>query len=70
MVIYNENSVPFNVDNLRDWSKGNWKILARSWYGDGFDFSDIDNWENACPDAGSSIEIKGWSMAILISDNK
>ena len=70
MVIYNENDTPFTVDNLRDWSQGNWKILARSWYGSGFDFGDVNNWRNTCPDAGSSIEIKGRSMAILISDNK
>jgi isoamylase len=70
MIIYNENDIPFTVDNLRDWSQGKWKILARSWYGPGFDFGDVNNWQATCPDAGSSIDIKGRSMAILISENK
>ncbi|MBV8223681.1 MAG: hypothetical protein JO232_00655 [Verrucomicrobia bacterium] len=70
MVIYNENDTPFTVNNLRDWSQGNWKILARSWFGSGSDFGDLNNWQATCPDAGSSIEIKGRSMAILISENK
>lgn len=69
MVIYNENWDDFNVSNLGDWSNGDWKILARSWFGDDSDFCNVDNWEANCGDAGSSINIKGRSMAILISDN-
>ncbi|MCI5197408.1 MAG: hypothetical protein D3919_14565 [Candidatus Electrothrix sp. AW5] len=69
MVIYNEDSQELNVSNLGDWSQGDWKILARSWYGDDADFCGLDGWEQACPDAGTSIKLKGHSMAILISDN-
>ncbi|CAD7779115.1 MAG: hypothetical protein KCCBMMGE_00808 [Candidatus Methanoperedenaceae archaeon GB37] len=68
MVIYNESWNDFKVTNLKDWSQGDWKVLARSWQNDDFDFCDIENWEN-CEDAGNSIIIKNRSMAILISDN-
>ncbi len=68
MVIYNESWNDFKVTNLKDWSQGDWKVLARSWQNDDFDFCDIENWEN-CEDAGKSIIIKDRSMAILISDN-
>jgi glycogen operon protein len=69
MVIYNENWDDFNVSNLGDWSNGDWKILARSWFGDDSDFCNVDNWEASCEDAGSALNVKGRSMAILISDN-
>lgn len=69
MVIYNEDWDDFIVTNLGDWSQGDWKILARSWFGDNLDFCNIDNWEIKCEDAGSSITTKGRSMTILISDN-
>jgi isoamylase len=69
MVIYNEHWEPFSVTNLADWSKGNWKVLARSWLGEGEDTCDLKNWQVKCPDAGGRIEIKGRSLAILISDN-
>ncbi len=68
MVIYNEHWDNFSVSNLGDWSQGNWKVLARSWYGDGFDFGDLDNWQSNL-DAGPGIEVKGRSITILISDN-
>ena len=68
MVIYNESPQPLNVSNLADWSQGDWKILARSWFGDEFDFADVDQWESA-DNAGPAIEVKGRSVAILISDN-
>ncbi|MCB0598039.1 MAG: hypothetical protein H6557_21820 [Lewinellaceae bacterium] len=60
---------PFTVDNLDDWSQGDWKILARSWFGGDADFGDVDNWEATCPAAGASIEIKARSLAVLVSDN-
>jgi pullulanase/glycogen debranching enzyme len=69
MVIYNEHWEPFSVSNLADWSKGNWKVLARSWLGDGEDSCSLRDWQAKCPDAGSRLEVKGRSMAILISDN-
>jgi glycogen operon protein len=69
MVIYNEDWNELTVTNLGDWSQGNWKILARSWFGDEADFCDVDNWEGTCEDVGTSINVKGRSMAILISDN-
>ncbi len=69
MVIYNEDSQALTVNNLGDWSQGDWKILARSWFGDEFDFGDLDRWEATCPDAGGSIEVKGRSLAVLISSN-
>jgi hypothetical protein len=34
LVVYNEHWEPFTVTNLSDWSRGNWKVLARSWFGD------------------------------------
>ena len=69
MVIYNERWEPYTVASLRDWSRGNWKILARSWVGPGQDFCGPVEWETACPDAGDAVTIAGRSMAILISDN-
>lgn len=67
MVVYNEHWDSATV-NLKNWSKGNWKVLARSWYGEGNDFGSIDNWQT-CPDAGEAISVKGRSLAILVSDN-
>lgn len=69
MVIYNENFKELIVENLGDWSQGNWKILARSWFGDDSDVCNLDQWETQCESAGSEINVKGRSMAILISDN-
>ncbi len=69
MVIYNEHWDAFNVDNLSAWSKGDWKVLARSWFGDDQDTCDVSQWQTACPDAGNQIQVKGRSMAILVSDN-
>ena len=68
MVIYNESDAPLKVNNLGDWSQGDWKILARSWFGNDFDFADVDDWQQA-EDAGAAIEDKGRSLAILVSDN-
>ena len=50
MIIYNEGDQHVTVDNLGEWSQGDWKILARSWFGDDFDFGDVTNWEGTCPD--------------------
>ncbi|MCH5376080.1 MAG: hypothetical protein JJ992_19085, partial [Planctomycetes bacterium] len=50
LVVYNEQDTPFTVNNLGDWSQGDWKILARSWFGDDFDFAALDNWTGQCPD--------------------
>lgn len=69
MVIYNERDVPLTIGKLRDWSRGDWKVLARSWFGDDADFGDVEKWQTALPDAGNSLEIKGRSLAILLSDN-
>jgi isoamylase len=69
MVIYNENWEPFSVDNLANWSKGNWKILARSWFKDQPEGCTPAEWQAKCPDAGNRIDVKGRSMAILVSDN-
>jgi isoamylase len=69
MVVYNEHWEPFAVENLANWSRGNWKVLARSWVGDPTDLCGPVDWETSCPDAGSRIEVKGRSMAILISNN-
>lgn len=68
MVIYNESWAPFTVTNLGDWSQGDWLVLARSWFGDDADTCEPAQWES-CPEAGGSIEVKGRSMAILVSDN-
>lgn len=67
MVIYNESWNDFTVNNLENWSNGNWKILARSWKQKS-DFGNLENWQNA-PNAEKTFTIKGRSMAILISDN-
>jgi len=69
MVIYNENWEPLSVSNLANWSRGDWKILARSWFGAGHHLCALTNWETACPDAGDALEVNGRSMAILVSDN-
>ena len=69
MVIYNEHWEAFAVENLATWSKGNWKILARSWLGDQADLCGLADWQTNCPDAEGRIEVKGRSMAILISNN-
>nr|VFJ67509.1 MAG: glycogen operon protein [Candidatus Kentron sp. FM]VFJ67516.1 MAG: glycogen operon protein [Candidatus Kentron sp. FM]VFK16626.1 MAG: glycogen operon protein [Candidatus Kentron sp. FM] len=69
MVIYNEDDKPFTVGNLADWSQGDWRILARSWYGDDADFCGVNSWQSDCPSAKGAVEIKGRSIAILISDN-
>lgn len=69
MVIYNEHWEPLTVANLGNWSQGDWKILARSWFGDDHDFCDFDQWETECVDAGGSVTVKGRSVAILLSSN-
>lgn len=69
MVLYNEHWAPVTVSNLRAWSRGDWKIAARSWLGDDADFCNVASWQSACPDAGHAIEVAGRSMAILISDD-
>jgi isoamylase len=69
MIVYNERWEPFAVDNIADWSKGNWKILARSWFKDQGEGCTLAAWDTKCPDAGNRIEVKGRSMAILLSDN-
>lgn len=69
MVIYNESDQPFTLNNLAAWSQGDWKVLARSWYGDAYDFPTIAQWQTQCEDAQGSTTVKGRSMAILISDN-
>ncbi len=69
MVIYNEHWRAFDVTNLNQWSQGDWKMLARSWFADEHDFCDPAQWQTACPDAGDRIRVKGRSLAILVSDN-
>ncbi|HET7852895.1 MAG TPA: alpha-amylase family glycosyl hydrolase [Candidatus Methylomirabilis sp.] len=69
MVVYNEHWEPFTLTNLRDWSRGDWKLLARSWLGDPAHLCRLDDWEADCPAAGDAITVKGRSMAILISDS-
>jgi glycogen operon protein len=69
MVIYNEHWDSFKLNTLREWSNGDWKIAARSWYGDDADFVDLATWEQNAPDAGKNIEVKGLSLTILLSDN-
>jgi hypothetical protein len=69
MVVYNEHWQPFSLGNLGDWSRGDWKVLARSWFGQEAHLCGPADWEAACPDAGSALEIKGRSMAVLVSDN-
>ena len=67
MVIYNENWESFVIDNLSAWTSGDWKILARSWFGRGADTCDLATWQTSCPDTGGRLEVKGRSMAVLIS---
>jgi glycogen operon protein len=69
MVVYNEHWEPFEVDNLANWSNGRWKILARSWFGVQPDRCGLATWRTNCPDAGERIQVKGRSMAVLVSDN-
>jgi len=69
MVVYNEHWDSFAVENLAEWSRGNWKILARSWLPDHADGCSPAVWQTQCPDAGHRIEVKGRSMAILVSNN-
>jgi len=69
LVVYNEGPEPFTVANLADWSRGDWKVLARSWFGDDHDFCGLADWQTACPDAGAAIQVKGRSLAVLLSDN-
>ena len=69
MLIYNEHFNQLTIDNLNDWSQGDWKILARSWFGDDSDVCNLDQWETQCEPAGSTINVNGRSMAILISNN-
>jgi isoamylase len=69
MVVYNENWEPFTLSNLANWSRGDWRVLARSWLGDEADLCGPGDWEVACPEIEGAIEVKGRSMAILISDN-
>ena len=69
MVVYNESPEPLAVTNLNDWSHGDWQVLARSWFGAGDDSCELGAWQTACPDVADRIEIKGRSMAILVSDN-
>ena len=64
MVIYNESWAPFTVTNLGQWSKGPWKVVARSWAPRGEDFCATPDW-TACPDAGQAFAVDGRSMAIL-----
>jgi hypothetical protein len=44
-------------------------VPARSWFGDDHDFCGPADWRTACPDADGRIEMKGRSMAVLVSDN-
>lgn len=69
MVIYNEHFEDLTVNNLSDWSQGDWKILARSWFGEDADVCELSHWESQCDPAEREITIKGRSMAILLSDN-
>ncbi len=54
MVIYNEHWEPFTVDNLGARSRGNWKVLARSWFGEDAHLCGPADWETKCPDAGAA----------------
>jgi isoamylase len=53
---------------VKDWSNGDWKLLARSWMEKGQDFCDVKKWQLR-EAVGNSITLKGRSMAVLISDN-
>jgi hypothetical protein len=44
------------------------EATGRSWFGDEADLWGPVDWES-CPDACGAVEVKGRSMAILISDN-
>ena len=46
-----------------------WRVLVRSWFGAGDDSCELRAWQTACPDVTDRIEIKGRSMAVLVSDN-
>jgi glycogen operon protein len=68
MVIYNEHREDFTLNNLKEWSQGDWKVLARSWMEDGRNFCDVKRWQSCEPMEGS-LTVQGRSIAILISDN-
>ena len=44
-------------------------MLVRSWFGAGDDSGELSAWQTACPGVTDRIEIKGRSMAVLVSDN-
>jgi hypothetical protein len=44
-------------------------VLARSWFGAEQNGCELAAWQTACPTAGDGIEVKGRSMAVLVSDN-
>ncbi|HKA55868.1 MAG TPA: alpha-amylase family glycosyl hydrolase [Candidatus Binatia bacterium] len=69
MVLYNEDWNELAVTNLATWSRGDWKVLAKSWADDAGDFCDLNTWETACAAVGGSLTLPGRSMAILISSN-
>jgi glycogen operon protein len=70
MVVYNEHWEPFTVSNLGDWSQGDWRAVARSWFGGDAHLCDLDDWQASCPEAeNGGIEMKGRSLAVLVSDN-
>ncbi len=66
MVVYNESWEALAVDNLADWSRGDWRVIARSDLH--ADTCPVDAWQT-CPAAGDRIEIAGRSMAVLASTN-
>jgi isoamylase len=68
MVIYNEHWQELTVNNIKDWSQGDWKMLARSWMTGDQDFCDVKGWQT-CEAVGDGVTLKGRSMVILISDN-
>ncbi len=70
MVVYNEHWEPFTLGTLGDWSGGDWKIAARSWFGRGDDRCDLASWQTSCPDAGTTLKVKARSMAVLVSDSR
>jgi glycogen operon protein len=68
MVIYNEHWQDFTLNNMKDWSNGDWKLLARSWMANGQDFCDVKQWQ-ICEAVEDTITLRGRSMVVLISDN-
>jgi glycogen operon protein len=69
MLLYNESWQDMSVENLDQWSGGDWKILARSWVNAESHLCSIEDWATQCPAATNAIRVQGRSMAILISDN-